>query len=182
MTPNEMYVIGFNDKDPKVVWEVIDLYRNELLAYTRKLIYPRDNAEDILHDTYIRLMDSNFVANDMGHLKSALYLSLRNACINLMEHEKVIRRAHKNLAYLGLQPVNEAIVWYMKPEISEALLLEIASLPPQCRLIVEMRVLGFKSKDIAAKLRIKSKTVTAQLKIARSRLKLSPLLNQLRDE
>lgn len=90
-------------------------------------------------------------------VRSWLYKSIRNDCLNLLRHQQVYERysaqeQQKEQAESFLESMFEA-------EVFEMLLSAFNELPPVCRQVYKLSLEGMKHKEIAQKLNISVNTV-----------------------
>src|SRR4051812_1592656 len=69
-----------------------------ILAYAGRLTHQQEAAKDIAQDVFVKLLTSNKPFDDEEAIKAFLYKAARNACIDLIRHEKVVRSNESSLA------------------------------------------------------------------------------------
>ena len=69
--------------------EIYNSYKVELFVYISRLLQSPDSAEDLLHDCFENLIrySQKYVLEDRN-LRSFLYKTAHNLCINRLKHEK----------------------------------------------------------------------------------------------
>lgn len=134
-----------------------------LVYFSFQMTGDRQEAEDIVQNAFVTYWNRrNEVAADLPAIKGFLYATVRNACMNLHKHQKVVRKFQDQLP---ADPLEERI---MENEIIRAEVLSeihdaIESLPPGCRQISRMGYLdGKKNQEIAEELGISVNTVKTQ--------------------
>ena len=154
-----------------------DLFKKHftgLCLFAGKYISDFDTTKEIVHDVFIRLWEIRNKVDASKPLKSYLFTSVHNRCLNYIRDNK------KYAANLGISEMsnidfsenNDKMV---ELEMKEIIMNTISSLPEKCREIFELsRFEGLKYNEIAEKLNISVKTVEANiskaLKILRENL------------
>ena len=152
-------------------------YRSELICYAEQFVFDIQHCEDIVVDLFIHLWENASKIEITTSLKSYLYQSVRNGCLNYLKKIKISSK-HNEIFYKNL---SEAI----DTEKDDSVLTKakvrnaIDSLPEQMSIIVKMKYLEEKKqKEIAKALNISESTVKTQL--SRGRDKLRKLLYNYR--
>ena len=151
-------------------------YYQPLCNYAYTFVQDRDEAEEIVQSAFLSVWEKRESIEIRTSLKSYLYTMVRNACLNVIKHEKIkqkhigeelaiAERAHDSVS----QRVNSS-------ELETRIQVSIEKLPEQCRLIFKLsRFEELKYAEIADQLNISVKTVENQigkaLKIMREELK-----------
>ena len=103
-------------------------------------------------------------------LKSFLYTSVRNKCLNHLKHQSV-RKKHEAALVYELESDHSFSNHVVEEETIAALLAEIKMLPESAQEIMILALNGMKNQEIADELNISINTVKTQKKIAYSKLK-----------
>jgi RNA polymerase sigma-70 factor (family 1) len=147
-----------------------------LCRFAYHYLSDKDAAEEVVQSTFIGFWEKKESIHIDASLKSYLYRSVRNACLNELKRLKVRQVHAEGLVAEGenyaLAADHQAIKNELEAKIQEA----IQALPEQCRLIFRMsRFEGLKYQEIADALQISIKTVENQmgkaLKLMRLKLK-----------
>lgn len=150
-----------------------------LVFFARKFV-STPVAEDVIQDVFVRLWD-NVVDLSDDRIKSYLYRSVQNACLDHIKHIDMKNRhesdiiqelKNKELHYYD-DPANQL----MKEEEMETVYKAIGKLPGQCKNIFEKAYLhNCSHNEIASDLNISVRTVENQvykaLKMIRTILKV----------
>ncbi len=146
-------------------------YFGRLCRYAYTILRDEDEAKDAVQAIFLKLWEKGKDLDDNQSIKTYLYTSVHNYCLNIKRHQKVKDR--------HLATIKESI-YEMEDNMSrkEKHLQVMTSLenllPPRCRQIFIMSRLDEKKyAEIAAELGISIKTVEIQmgkaLKILRTR-------------
>lgn len=132
----------------------VDATLPRALSYALSLVRYRSDAEDLVHDCYVRLLAKSCdydLPNDGAKL---LFRSITNACINWHQRRspcvslesRGIELSHQKLGgAAGFNPEQQA----MRAELESAIGDALAELPVVQRAAVELRGLGHSLADIA---------------------------------
>jgi len=155
---------------------VFKTFYQPLCRYAYSFLNNKDEAEEVVQSTFIQVWEKRSSIEIQTSFKSYLYRMVRNACLNVIKHEKV-KQMHVNyeMAYgeVMRESVHETVTSNeLETKISEAML----KLPEQCRIVFQLsRFEDLKYAEIAEQLQISVKTVENQmgkaLKIMRENLK-----------
>jgi RNA polymerase sigma-70 factor (ECF subfamily) len=137
---------------------------SRLCSYANLFLNDPEAAEDVVQEVFFKLWKNREVVTIHTTLKSYLFRSVRNGCLNLIEHVTV-RETYKayheeDIREAENKMVDEAIVTELEMKIRESIDL----LPEERRKIFVMsRFDGLKYREIAEKLNISVKTVENQM-------------------
>lgn len=150
------------------------LYYAPLVVYACRFVADTEIAREIVQDFFVRLYEKRHTLSIDTSIKSYLYRSVYNCCINFINQRTI---QDKHLRNIDMEKVdednleNEINRIELQQKISEV----IESLPAKCRRIFTMnRLEGLRNEEIAAKLNLSKRTVETQiskaLKILRQKL------------
>jgi RNA polymerase sigma-70 factor (ECF subfamily) len=148
-------------------------HESELRAYLRATFSGHLDVDDLVQETYARLLQAREQA-PVRSPKPYLFATARNAAFDFFRRRKIV--AIDGIAEIELLPVFED-----RPGVAEAvchdqelqLLAEaIQALPERCRRVLTLRKLhGLSHREIARQLGIAENTVNAQIAIGVLRLR-----------
>lgn len=148
-------------------------YYPGLVVYSTQFTTDRMEAEEIVQDFFVRLWQRHQQLNLTDSLKSYLFLSVKNGCLNYLKHKKVEEKYIKQMAELSNQHIAYDPDLYIASELQEKVKNVIELLPEKCREIFMMsRIQGLKNEEIAANLNISKRTVETQISKALKVLRL----------
>jgi RNA polymerase sigma-70 factor (ECF subfamily) len=149
-------------------------YYKPLSLFALRYVIDLETAKEIVQDLFVALYENRKSLLITNSLKSYLYQSVRNRCLNHLKHIQVDRRHMENLKLN--QELSEDLEANIEKGELEARIFQIVSdLPPRCQdIFKKSRVKGMKNKEIAEHLDISIRTVETQisnaLKILRTKL------------
>lgn len=151
-------------------------YYQPLCNYAFTFVQDRDEAEEIVQSTFLNIWEKRQSLSIHTGVKPYLYAMVRNACLNVLKHEK-IKQQHAAMEMAVAERSTESVArTIMASELETKIYQAMDRLPEQCRLIFKLsRFEELKYAEIAQQLNISIKTVENQmgkaLRIMREQLK-----------
>lgn len=151
-------------------------YYQPLCNYAYTYVQDRDEAEEIVQATFLNIWEKrNNLAIHTG-VKPYLYAMVRNACLNVLKHEKIKQQHAAMEMAVADRSVESTTRTVMAMELETRIYQAMDKLPEQCRLVFKLsRFEELKYGEIAEQLNISVKTVENQmgkaLRIMREQLK-----------
>ncbi|QJB32473.1 RNA polymerase sigma-70 factor [Chitinophaga oryzae] len=141
-------------------------------AYYPRLCYfafqftgDKDQARDIAQEAFVSYLGQRAqVAPHPVAVKNFLYTSVRNACLNLLRHEKVVE---KFAASQAAPPPDDTtvILTMIRSEVLGEINRVLQTLPEACQEVIRLGYIeGLKNQEIAHQLNISVNTVKTQKK------------------
>lgn len=150
--------------------EVFGAFYVPLVHYANTFVHNSDDAEDIVQEVFVAVWERTDAMISENSLKSYLYRSVKNRCLNFLRDSSVKKRKldefQEETEALGLDIHHEII----REEVYQQLLATFDTLPPQCKKIYQLSLSGMKASEIAAELNLSVETVKTQKKRAKSLL------------
>ncbi len=152
-------------------------YFHRLSAFCYQYISDVAIAEDLVQDTFISLWDKRADFDHPLALKSFLYTTVRNKCLNHIKHQLVVQKHESSIVH-ELHDDEDFNRKVIEEEVLGQLYDEIKALPNGAQKIMGLVLKGLKNREIADFLGVSENTVKTQKKIAYARLKakLDPVL------
>jgi RNA polymerase sigma-70 factor (ECF subfamily) len=170
----------FSAGDAKVFTTVFDQYYPALCYFANRIVLDKETAEDIAANTLLKFWESGNEFAGVYGIKSWLYLTTRNACIN---HIKRTERVQDVLVEMDNEKKASDFILnqLVRADVLNEIRKEVDALPPKCRNIVVLHYFDELSiPEIAIKLNLSRHTVKNQLargaKLLRSRINKAHLL------
>lgn len=154
--------------------KVFDSCYEDLCRYAFTIVKDYDVAEDIVQSMFMKLWEMRDSVDITTSIRSYLFRSVYNQCINHLEHKEV--RAKHDQSVIAEASRNQLQPGVFPEELEENIRKAVDALPPQCRSIFIMsRYEEMKYSEIADKLGISVNTIQNQvckaLKLLREALK-----------
>ncbi len=156
---------------------LFDSYFNALCSFGIRYIPDHSAIEDIVQETFVSFWEKKDNFDHLNAVKSFLYTSVRNSCLNFLKHE-AIKNKHESALIYELESDHYFSHQLIEEEAFNQLHQEIKELPKSAQRIMILALSGLKNPEIAEELGITVNTVKTQKKLAYSKLKekLSPVL------
>lgn len=151
-------------------------YYQPLCNYAYTFVQDRDEAEEIVQSTFLNVWEKRDNLAIHTAVKPYLYAMVRNACLNVIKHEKIKQQHVAMEMAVGERSVESVARTVMASELETRIYQAMDKLPEQCRLVFKLsRFEELKYAEIADQLNISIKTVENQmgkaLRIMREQLK-----------
>lgn len=164
----EVAVHRITKGDKKEFQKLFELYFKAIASFAEKFIGSEAHAADIAQDAFIKYWQKRKNFFHINQVKSFLYTTARNACLNAIEHNKVVRNHFereklKSELYFNLSIIEE--------ESYQLLFDAIEQLPDRTKEIIHLALEGKKNKEISDKLNISNETTRSHKKLAYKRLR-----------
>lgn len=154
-------------KDVEVFEHVFKLYYSRLKLYGARLTGSESQAEDFVQEAFAGIWEKSYLLSDHGNLKALLFKSVRNRCLNYLEHNKVVDK------YLQANDPKDAtqglfmfsfLDEYEFEDLKKQMLDEVErvldTLPENCKkAFVLSRFEQLKNKEVAEALNLNVKTI-----------------------
>lgn len=160
--------------DIKAFENMFKHYYPLLVVFAIKYVADRDIARELVQDFFARLYEKRQGLTIETSLRSYLYRSVHNSCINYINQRSLHDRHLKKLE-LEKDIYEDPDKVFQTTELQQKINDVVDQLPSQCKKIFRMnRYEGLKNEEIAETLNLSRRTVETQiskaLKILRSRL------------
>lgn len=165
-------------QDKSTFNNVFNEYYVPLVLFARNFLNDdKEISEDIVQDVFTNLLQVNKEFDNLISLKSFLYVSVRNRCLNHYKHKKVRHLYTEERKVTGAKEaffLNKVL----EEEIYGQLVKSVSKLPNKCKKIFEYSLEGMRNAEIATNLKISIETVKSQKKRGKKLLKkmINPLL------
>ena len=141
-------------------------YYGHLCLFASRIIQDDISAEEIVQDFFVKLWEKREQLTIETSVKSYLFRSIKNLCLNFIQHNKTkLRYAQTILSETSNNQTDDDS--FTEINLAEKIEESIQSLPTKRREIFRLsREDGLKYREIAEKLNISIKTVEAQMGLA----------------
>lgn len=155
-----------------------ELHYPALTGFCKQFVYDEEQARSIAQEAFVNLWLSREQLQSPGGIPSFLYTAARSKCLNLIKHQKVVRKYENQKLAEQEHAINREVLQAMDydslslNELQETINRFIAELPVQTQTIFKMkRMQHKKNAEIAEELQISVKTVEAHMTRALSHLR-----------
>ncbi|MDD4192767.1 MAG: RNA polymerase sigma-70 factor [Mangrovibacterium sp.] len=163
MNQQDEYILEEIRKDNTIPFKTLfQDYYPVLCHFAERYGLSFDVAEDLVQDLFARLWENRKSTVITTSIKSYLFQSTRNLCLNYLKHNEVKKRFRDySLHVQSDRFYNDTII---EEELNYAIYQAIEDLPPKCREVLKLSRFEGKSHDeISAKMGITKKTINNQL-------------------
>jgi len=168
----ELY-LKLREGDERAFQALFLKYYPAMCNFARQYLNDHELAEETAQDMFVKIWEKRASLNIETSVKHYFFRSIRNHCLNQIQHEKIKKQYAKVVLESSHQDINPD-QYYLEVDLIQHIEKCIESLPPKRKEIFRLsREQGMKYKEIADTLAISVKTVEAQMGLA---------LKHLRDE
>lgn len=150
----------------KRAFEVIfRLFYPRLHGFATTFVHCSDTSEDIIQTVFLNIWINKTAWNPEGEVKTYLFKAVKNECLNVLRHNKVVENARplilQEQEYSGEPAVSDMT---KTSELVSIIEEETMKLPQSCRRIFQLsRDHGLTYREIAEYLNISINTVNTQM-------------------
>ena len=161
---------NFRKGDQKALRHIFAELYPTLCYFACKYVQDKDEAEDITQEVFIELWNQREKFTGISHIKTFLYISVRNRCLNVLKHQRVIGKYEQEQLSddVGTIAFEDHLI---QAEVTGKIKNAVDSLPEQQKKITLLSIQGLKNHEIAEDLQISVNTVKLQKKIAYRKLR-----------
>ena len=147
--------------DEKAFENVFQQFYEVLCSHAYNLLRDGDDAEEMVQNVFVKFWNKKDHVIITTSLKSYLFQSVKNECLNFIKHKQVVREhVTESLHAKPDAPSDTVVVAELQKKIEDVL----EGIPPERKKIFLMnRNDGLKYREIAVKLNISIKTVENQM-------------------
>ena len=146
--------------------EIFNQFYKPLVIFAASKVKSTETAEDLVQDIFISLWNKKLKFEDNISLKTYLYRSVLNRCINYIRDSKSKEKYLQSLTDATITEQNTLMNEIIRADVYSILISAVNTLPPRCKEIFQMAQEGMSCIEIGEKLGITAETVKKQRKIA----------------
>ena len=158
------WLTAFNQGNDRAFQVIFEQYNKVLFTCAIQLVKDKEQAEDIVSETFAKLWQRHEVFQTEDHVKAFLFVTTRNASLNYLRHIQRKTASQSELSYLQKDKDDQDIITDMiEGELLKKIYPLIETLPDKCRKIFKLIYFEDASTDeVAEKLRITPRNVLNQ--------------------
>jgi RNA polymerase sigma-70 factor (family 1) len=157
---------AFRAGSPEAANTIFIRYFKSLCFFAERLTWNREEAEDVVAESFIKLLERRDTFQNLANVKAFLYLAVRNASVNYLKSVQRHQAAEGQLRYLSGDETQQEDVLageMIRVEVLSEILREIERLPKKCREIFKLIFIeGLSTEEIARQMGIAPQTVRTQ--------------------
>ncbi|MGN6420578.1 MAG: RNA polymerase sigma-70 factor [Pseudobacter sp.] len=161
--PEQAMVADLRRGNSQAMISFFNLYYSPLCYFAERMIHDRPAAEDIVEDTFMKLWKKHTDFASIQNIKAFLYITTRNACLNLLKQQQRDASSRREMAYLNGDADDFVLNNIIRTEVMTEIYRQIEKLPAQSRKVLKMSVFeNMRNHEIAAALDVSIHTVKNQ--------------------
>ena len=174
--PEQLHIKALSEGDITVFEMIFRSYYQPLCNYAYTFLQDKEDAEEIVQSTFLLMWEKRDALAIRTSVKPYLYAMVRNACLNVLKHQKVKQRFAGEEIAMAERSHDDVSQHVASNELELRIKVAMNELPEQCRMVFKLsRFEELKYAEIAEQLNISVKTVENHmgkaLKIMREQLK-----------
>jgi len=172
-------IAGIRSGEETAFRMLFESYYQRLVVYSNKYLDDLEASRDLVQEFFMNLYESADTLSIHTSLKSYLYGSVRNRCLNFIKYVEVRQKHREKILRTEIENLTTTEDTMDALELEERISQIVCNLPEQCRKIYNMsRVDGKSNKEIASDLELSIRTVETQISNALKvlREKILPLI------
>ncbi len=147
-------------------------YYQTLCYFAYNYLKGQEEAEDVVQEVFVKLLDATESFDDEEHLKHYLYKAVRNACLNQIKLSGIRSEILNNIQKNTLPDENDFFCSVVRAEVYGEIMAAISELPNECGRVFKLAyVEGFSNEEVAEQLSISVNTVKSQKNKAKIQLR-----------
>ncbi|MDF2189606.1 sigma-70 family RNA polymerase sigma factor [Paraflavitalea sp. CAU 1676] len=167
MTPkfqdNTYWMLSFREGKHDAFRKVFNEHHRSLYYLATKMGLEREEAEDIVSDSFTKLWHGRSSFSNEEHIKGFLVTTTRNACLNLVSQKKRRHLSHNELSYILADHEEDFFRKMVESELLRKLYPHIEQLPKKCKAVFKQIYLeGASTEEAAERLGISTRNVLNQ--------------------
>ena len=156
-------ILAFKQRDAAAFAYIFKMHRKALVYFAEKILGVREEAEDIVAESFMKLWEKHADFERLSQIKSFLYVVTRNSCLNFLKYSKRVSASQKEFSYWADDKEEEILHIMYRAELLFELNNEIEILPGKMKEVFELSFFHeLSSGEIASKLGLSVKTVRNQ--------------------
>ena len=96
---NDINLEAFKKKDAKVLAEIFKLQKKALIYFAEKLLGIRDEAENIVGITFMKLWEKHADFDSLPAIKLFLYTTTRDSCLDFLKYSRRLSDTQKDFRF-----------------------------------------------------------------------------------
>jgi RNA polymerase sigma-70 factor (family 1) len=166
------HMTGFRRGDTAAFMRTFEEHHRPLLYFARTIVTNTEAAEELVSDCFIKLWQLREQFETATNIKSFLYISVKNACLNYIKTPYARQQFQPELAEDLLSEQPQFYAKMIQAEVLDLIYREIENLPEKQRAVFRMSHLeGYSTEEICAALDMTPNAVFANRSRATETLK-----------
>ncbi len=160
---NARYFLSFQKGEEKGFAWFFHLHYNALHFFANRLLKDEAMSEDVVADSFVKLFAKRETIQSEMTIRSFLYTTVKNACLDKIDHLKTRAKHRKETLYLSNNTERSIADDLIRTETLAIVLKAMEELPPATRKVFQLLFIEGKSYDeIASELNRSKETIRKQ--------------------
>lgn len=169
ISDTELLLTYLSQKDNRAYRHLYSVYYTALKTLACYYVKDEEVAADLVQEVFVSLLEVPHRFETADEVKYFLYSALKNRCISYFRKQKV-RDKYRLSVLRADEPLEHFWEKVLEEDVYAHLMAAIETLPPQCRLVMQLSLQGLKISEIAAQLHISEETVKDHKKNGKRKL------------
>lgn len=177
MRDEEISIQALQEGEKETFRTIYERYHTRLCYFASKILPEGEAPEDVIQDVFVKLWQNKENFEKVDSVKSFLYITTRNHCLNLHKHNKVVQQFTNE----PTPDIKDGLIinHLIESEVLDKVHRAIEKLPLGCRNVMLLSYFEeMKNREVAEYLKISVNTVKTQkqrgVNLLRSLLKMTP--------
>ncbi|RKD99778.1 RNA polymerase sigma-70 factor [Marinifilum flexuosum] len=157
---NQLLLRQLSQGNRVVFKKIFEEYYRPLCGFSRKFIADAEICDDLVQESFLALWNKRSELESYKAIKSYLYSSVRNACLNYLRHESVKQKSEEEIKTLSSDWYSENSI--VEEEVHTQIYEAIKELSPQARKVIVMTMNGLTNPEMAEELGVSINTIKTQ--------------------
>jgi RNA polymerase sigma factor, sigma-70 family/RNA polymerase sigma-70 factor, Bacteroides expansion family 1 len=154
---NQLLLKQLSQGNRVVFKKIFEEYYRPLCGFSRNFIPDAEVCDDLVQESFLGLWNKRSDIESYTAIKSYLYSSVRNACLNYLRHQDVKQKSQEDIKVLSSDWYAEDSI--VEEEVHSHIYEAIKELSPQSRKIILMTMNGLTNPEMAEELNVSVNTV-----------------------
>ncbi|WP_421918828.1 RNA polymerase sigma-70 factor [Marinifilum sp.] len=154
---NQLLFKQLSEGNRVVFKKIFEEYYRPLCGFSKRFIADAEVCDDLVQESFLGLWNKRTEIDNYKAIKSYLYSSVRNACLNYLRHEDVKQKSEEDIKSLSSDWYSEDSI--LEEEVHSQIYEAIKKLSPQSRKIIIMTMNGLTNPEIAEELDVSLNTI-----------------------
>lgn len=161
MTDRSDIIHLLNVGDESALRHLYESFFHALCAFGNRFLSENEVVADVVQEVFIKVWDRRSDFDTVYSIRSFMYISVRNACLNHKRDNAKIHKIGLNDLYLD-SLAEEECCWIVEEEVHRMIRNEIGQLPEGIKKVIELTLLDMSIAKIAEVLKLSENTVRNQ--------------------
>ncbi|GAA4310141.1 RNA polymerase sigma-70 factor [Compostibacter hankyongensis] len=161
---DESYIKSLHQGDEYAFRHIFNLFHTRLCYFASGFLGDTERSRDVVQDAFLKLWERRTDFEGIPAIRSFLYITIKNACLNAGKHEKVVHKYEADQRAVPEEAAENRIIHRLiEAEALEHIHQALQRLPAGCRRVVDLSYFGeLRNEEVARQLRVSVNTVKTQ--------------------